>query len=251
MSCAFVADSNRAIQVSASAMSINPPSVTVVRIRYNTMDLIGTVVKSSRQYDSSRRQRQAELARERILAAARTRFLAAGYAATTVAAVAVDADVSVETIYKNFGGKPGLVRALWERALAGRGPVPAPVRSDAMSEVEADAEQMLRKWAKLAAEVSFLGAPIMLLVRAAATGDEAMATLLAEAEQERLTRMRHNAKRLLRTGGVRPGLGLAQVTDVLWMFSAAEQYELLVLRRNWTRSRYAAFVGDAMVAALL
>jgi AcrR family transcriptional regulator len=215
------------------------------------MDLIVTVVNSNRRYDSSRRQRQAEVARETILAAARARFLPDGYAATTVAAVAADADVSVETIYKSFGGKAGLVRALWERALEGRGPVPAPVRSDAMSGVEVDAEQMLRKWAKLNAEVSFEVVPILLLVRAAAAGDEAMAALLAESEQQRLTRMRHNARRLLKTGGVRAGLGPAQVTDILWMFSAPELYEVLVLRRNWTRPRYAAFIADAMVAALL
>jgi hypothetical protein len=41
------------------------------------------------------------------------------------------------------------------------------------------------------------------------------------------------------------------VTDILWMFSASELYEVLVLRRNWTQARYASFIADAMVAALL
>ncbi|MDT4923328.1 MAG: hypothetical protein QOG01_1041 [Pseudonocardiales bacterium] len=215
------------------------------------MELIVTDVKTSRRYDSSLRKRQAELGREAVLAAARERFLADGYAATTVAAIAADAQVSVETIYKSFGGKPGLVRAIWERALGGRGPVPAPVRSDAMSAAESDAEQMLRKWARLNAEVTFEVVPILLLVRAAASGDEAMAALLAESEEQRLTRMRHNARRLLKAGGVRAGLGVAHVTDILWMFSASELYEVLVLRRNWTQARYASFIADAMVAALL
>ncbi|MGH3646029.1 MAG: TetR/AcrR family transcriptional regulator [Micromonosporaceae bacterium] len=47
-----------------------------------------------------------------------------GYAATTLAAIAREAGVSVETIYKAFGGKSGLVRALYERGLTGIGPVP-------------------------------------------------------------------------------------------------------------------------------
>ena len=38
--------------------------------------------------------------------------------------------VSVDTIYKAFGGKPGLVRAIRERALQGDGPEPAEARSD-------------------------------------------------------------------------------------------------------------------------
>ncbi|HEX3337142.1 MAG TPA: TetR family transcriptional regulator [Jatrophihabitans sp.] len=209
-----------------------------------------TEVKT-RRYDSTRRKQQAELTRNAVLAAARRRFLADGYAATTVAAVAGDAGVSIETVYKSFGGKPGLVRAIWERALSGRGDVPAPVRSDAMSATETDAEQMLRNWARLNAEVTFEVVPILLLVRAASDSDEAMAALLAESEQQRLIRMRHNARRLLKTGGVRRGLGLAQVTDILWMFSASELYEVLVLRRNWTRARYAAFIADAMAAALV
>jgi AcrR family transcriptional regulator len=214
------------------------------------MELIVTEVKT-RRYDSTRRKQQAELTRNAVLAAARRRFLADGYAATTVAAVAGDAGVSIETVYKSFGGKPGLVRAIWERALSGRGDVPAPVRSDAMSATETDAEQMLRNWARLNAEVTFEVVPILLLVRAASDSDEAMAALLAESEQQRLIRMRHNARRLLKTGGVRRGLGLAQVTDILWMFSASELYEVLVLRRNWTRARYAAFIADAMAAALV
>ncbi len=49
---------------------------------------------------------------EAVLEAAQRRFLRAGYGATTIAAIAADAAVSVETIYKAFGGKRGLVRAI-------------------------------------------------------------------------------------------------------------------------------------------
>ena len=53
--------------------------------------------------------------------AAREMFLSRGYAATTIAAVAATAGVSPETIYKSFGGKPGLVRAIADQALGGAG----------------------------------------------------------------------------------------------------------------------------------
>ena len=43
----------------------------------------------------------------------------------------------------------------------------------------------------------------------------------------------------------------AHAADVLWTYSAAELYELLVLRRRWSVKRYAAFAVDAMCAALL
>jgi AcrR family transcriptional regulator len=208
-------------------------------------------VKTTRRYDASRRREQATRTREAILDVARRQFLEHGYAATTVSRIAAEAGTSVETVYKAFGGKPGIVRALWERGLAGRGPVPAPVRSDALSASESDPVGVLRGWGQLTTEVAPEGAPVMLLIRAAATADPDMAALLAEAEAQRRTRMRHNARRLQRRGWLRPGITLAQATDILWTYSSTEIYELLVIKSGWPIERYGAFVGDAMIAALL
>jgi AcrR family transcriptional regulator len=80
-------------------------------------------VKGKRRYDSS--GRQAHAGREAIPDAAQRQFLEDGYAAATIAAIAAEAGVSVETIYKAFRGKPGLVRAIHQCGLEGREPVPA------------------------------------------------------------------------------------------------------------------------------
>ena len=102
------------------------------------MELIASGVKRRRSYDSSRRQAQAQATGDAILEAARRRFLEDGFAGTTIASIATDAGVSVDTIYKTFGGKPGLVRAIYERGLAGEGPVHAEARSDALQLTERD-----------------------------------------------------------------------------------------------------------------
>jgi len=81
------------------------------------MDLNVLTVKPRRRYDSRRRQQRALRTRIAVLETAQQLFLTRGYAATTIASLAETADVSVETIYKAFGGKPGLVRAICERAL--------------------------------------------------------------------------------------------------------------------------------------
>lgn len=208
-------------------------------------------VKRTRRYDASRRREQARRVQETILEVARRELLERGYAATTVAGIAAAAGTSVDTVYKTFGGKAGLVRALWLRALEGSGPVPAPVRSDELSSTESDPERVLRGWGTFTTEVSPLGAPIMLLIRAAAATDEEMAALLAEAEAQRRARMRHNARRLQKRGWLRPGVTLARATDILWTYSSAELYELLVIKSGWPLRRYGEFVGDALVAALL
>ncbi|MBJ7603899.1 MAG: TetR/AcrR family transcriptional regulator [Candidatus Dormibacteraeota bacterium] len=215
------------------------------------MDPISAAVKTGRRYDASRRQRQALLNREAVLEAARRLFLADGYGPTTIAAIAAAADVSVETVYKGFGGKPGLVRAIWSRGLAGSGPVPAWERSDEMQSLEADPRRVILNWGRFMIEVAPAVAPVLLLIRDAAAADAEMAALLQEVDQARLVRMEENARRLHGRGGFREDIGLEQATDVLWTYSSPELYELLVLRRSWPLDSYGRFVADAMIAALL
>jgi AcrR family transcriptional regulator len=76
-------------------------------------------VKPPRRYDSSRRQAQARLTRRSILTAAQDLFLERGYAGTTVAEVAEAAEVSIETVYKAFRNKSGLVKGLFDVAIVG------------------------------------------------------------------------------------------------------------------------------------
>lgn len=202
-----------------------------------------------RSYDARSRQAQAERTRELLLDAARGLLLTDGYAATTMALVARACDVSVESVYKRFGGKPGLVRAVVDKALAGEGRTPAERRSDALSAT--DPELLLRGWAQLTAEVAPRVAPILLLVRAAASHDQELFELAGELDQTRRRRMTDNAGRLAAAGQLRPGLTVEHAADVLWAYSSPELYDLLVLRSSWELPRYARFVEDGLRAHLL
>lgn len=208
-------------------------------------------VKKSRSYDSSRRQEQARLAREAILEAARRRFLDDGYGATTIAAIAGDAGVSVDTIYKSFGGKPGLVRAIYERGLAGAGPVHAESRSDELQRREPDAREIIRGFGRFVTEIAPRGAPVMLLIRDAAATDPEMGALLTDIEAQRLARMRHNAENLIAAGHLRTDLTVDRAAEIMWFYTAAELYERLVLQRGWPVDEFGTFVADALTAALL
>lgn len=64
-----------------------------------------------RDYDSSRRRRQAAQTRADILAAAQRLFAERGYAATTIEAIAAQAEVSEATVYAGFGSKRGILLA--------------------------------------------------------------------------------------------------------------------------------------------
>lgn len=216
------------------------------------MERIIRTVKSRRRYDSSGRRAQARRNQEAALDAAQRLFLEQGYAATTIPAIAGEAGVSVETIYKAFGSKPELVRAIYERGLKGReSTTPAFQRSDEMRAQETDPRAIMREWGKLTSEVASQVTPIRLLIRAAAVTDPDMAALLKASDDERLKRMRHHARFLAERGYLRDGVTMAQATDILWSCSSAELYELLVLRRGWSLPRFARFVTEFMITALL
>ena len=77
-------------------------------------------VKRPRRYDSPLRREQAARTRLQILEAAQRLFERDGYAATSMAAIASAAGVSLKTVYLVFETKPGLLRALWHLLLRGR-----------------------------------------------------------------------------------------------------------------------------------
>ena len=208
-------------------------------------------VKNRRRYDSRRRREQADRTREDILEAARSRLLDQGYAGTTIGAIADAAGVSPETIYKSFGGKAGLVRAIWLKSLEGAGPVPAEEHSDAIRATERDARSLIRAWGGFVTEVASRVAPVVLLIRAAAASDPRMAELVAEVDEQRLERMEVNARTLFERGDVRSDLTLDDARDILWTYTAPELYELLVIRRGWSAERFGKLAAEQMIAALL
>ncbi|MGH9133320.1 MAG: TetR/AcrR family transcriptional regulator, partial [Ilumatobacteraceae bacterium] len=72
-----------------------------------------------RPYRSTRRKQQAARTRSDVLAAAVRLFAEHGWSGSTLAAIAREADVAVETVYGAFGSKKGLLRAAMDVAVVG------------------------------------------------------------------------------------------------------------------------------------
>lgn len=210
-------------------------------------------VKPRRRYDSTRRQEQARENRRAILEAAHRMFLEQGYAVTTVGAIAAAAGVSVETVYKAFGNKPGLVKAVVDVAIVGDDePVPMLQRDRVRRmEGEPDPRRKLAMYGEHLADSTPRRVPVELLVRAAAASDAGAAEVWDELEAERLNGMMFFARHLDEGGHLRPGVSVEEARDVLWTYNSAEVYELLVMRRGWTPERYGRWVAGALAAALL
>ena len=205
-----------------------------------------------RSYNARRRQEAAEGLRNRVLAHSRELFLAGGYGRTTIAAIARAAGVSKESVYKSFGGKPGLVRAIYEQSLLGGGSSPAEERSDRAQTTMTDPRELMEQFGRFITEVSPLGSPVFLLIRdAAASGDPDMAELLIDVDDARYRRMLHNARQVLGRGFLKADLTEEEVADVMFTCSSAELYENLVLKRGWSEENYGRFIARTLAANLL
>jgi AcrR family transcriptional regulator len=210
-------------------------------------------VKRGRPYDSSRRQAQALQTRIAILDAARDRFLERGYAGTTVAAIASDVGVSVETVYKAFTNKAGLLKAVFDVAIVGDHEPIALQQRDMVTRIaaEPDGRRKLEMYATAYAERAARAVPVQLLVRDAAASESGARAVLEQLTQERLTGMSAFSQHLHDSRVLRKGIRAADALDVLWLFTAPEVYERLVLERGWSTPRFGRWIAEQLVAALL
>jgi AcrR family transcriptional regulator len=206
-----------------------------------------------RSYDSSRRQEQARQGRARVLTAARHRFLAEGYAATAQPAVAADAGVSVESIYKAFRNKAGVLKAVFDVAVAGDDEPVAIMDRAFVAEINAepDIARKLARYSEHLVPSMARSAPVLLLARAAATLDADVAAVWEQLQAERLTGMTAFAGHLVGTGRLRAELTVDDVRDLLWTMNSVNVYELLVIDRGWAPERYGSFVAGTLTAALV
>jgi AcrR family transcriptional regulator len=204
-----------------------------------------------RRYNSTRRRRQAQQNRDTVLRAARQRFLAQGYAATTLAEISRDAGVSVETVYKAFATKAGVLKALFDVAVAGDDEQIPMAQRDVIQNVlnAPEAARKIEIYVRHLASTMPRSAPVQLLARDAAASSADAAEIWKQIRRETLTAMTMFASDLARTGELR--VSATQARDVLWTYHASELYELLVLERGWSATRYGKFITRALCDALL
>jgi AcrR family transcriptional regulator len=205
-----------------------------------------------RPYDASRRRAQARARQRAVVAAAKELFERDGFRQTTIAAVALRAGVSAESIYKGFGSKAALAKAVFDYVIAGDvEQVPVWQRAEAQA---VRAEPDVRR--KIALYVSGLvrrverSAKVQMLIRDGRHVDDSLNPVWQKLHDEGLTGMTMLGRHLLDTGQLRADIDLDEVRDVLWNYIAVDHYERLVLDRGWSLDRYAAWLTHAITAAL-
>lgn len=202
-----------------------------------------------RPYDSGRRQQAARRNRAAMLEACRELLFRDGYQATTVRAVAERAGVSPETLYKAFGGKPGLVKALWDVTLAGDDEPRTMAERPQLQAVLAtrDAHAKLRLYAAFVRGVHERLAALSALL--AQAGPD-VGQVLALSEEERMTGVTAFVAHLADTGTLPPGADAARLADSWWALTGPHLFTQLTATRGWNADTYEDWLTGVLVSTL-
>ena len=208
----------------------------------------------TRRYDSPVRREQARRTRAAVVQAAHRRFLAHGYAATTLAAVARDAGVSVDTVYAVFGSKRGLLDGVMDVNVGGDDEPVAVLERELPQRMRAERDQrtQLAMFATgMAGELERMR-PLDDVLRSAAAADPDVAA----ARHEQNDVQRHHAMTTIvgwiaARGPLRDGLDVATGADLVWTLTSPEVHYMLRETRGWSRRQYEVWLRDTLEHALL
>ena len=181
-------------------------------------------------------------------------FVEGGYHATTIESIATAADVSVETIYKRFGSKAGLLTAARAAAVADSPEpdeffdFPAPAIEAALR-AETDPRVQLRTLAEFSARRLERLAPFHRVLRSAGTGDRELSEFIKADHAVRRERQRDNIRTIAATAWLR--LGPDEAADTYSALANPDVYLLLADQFGWTADRYRAWLIDTATRLLL
>jgi TetR/AcrR family transcriptional regulator, regulator of autoinduction and epiphytic fitness len=211
----------------------------------------GVAVK--RRYESAHRQEQARLTRRAVLDAAGRLFVDPGYAATPLTAVAAQAGVAIQTVYRTFGSKQALLSALIDVTIAGDDEPTALAERQFVADIRAltHARAKLTRYAAHLAATHARQLHVMLALASAATADPEAAAIWQKNLEQRRHGMAMFAADLASTGQLRDHHTVDEVTDVLWLAMDVRNYDWLVRQRGWTPEQFQRWYVDTVAGAIL
>jgi AcrR family transcriptional regulator len=196
------------------------------------------------------RRERARRTRLRIIAAAHARFVDHGYTGATMADIAADAGVAVQTVYFTFHTKAELLQECYSAAVLGPDALPPPMQPwHARFRTAKSGAAALREWAEGNTAIAGRIGALDDIVRSAAHEPEAVAV---RAHNEQLRRegyrglMQHLADRF----GLADGYDVDTATDVMLTLGGAPPYRSLVLDYGWTEAAFVDWLTRTLTQLL-
>jgi AcrR family transcriptional regulator len=195
----------------------------------------------------NRRQKQAAATRQEILVAARTRFAADGYAATSMAAIAAEAETAVQTIYSSVGPKHAIILALVD-----------------MIEEEAGVGDFRQRLAEtheplalialivgLSRRFTELGSDVFATMAAAAPLEPDVAAAWQKAKHNHMRGARYIAERLAGLNALAPGITVERAADILGVLNWGTTWQQFTRDHGWSIDEYETWLIETLARLLL
>lgn len=205
----------------------------------------------TRSYNSPRRREQAAATRRAILDAAQRLFERDGYAATSMAAIATEAQVSNKTVYLAFETKSALLRTLWNLLLRGdEAETPVAQRHWYRAVLdEPDPSRKLRLNARNSRNAKGRMGSMLKVIRSAAPTDDEIAALWSRIQGDYYDNQKAIVKSMRKD--LAEGMSVKRATDILWSLNHPDVWLLLVDQRGWSSEGYERWCADTACAQLL
>ncbi|HKX11214.1 MAG TPA: helix-turn-helix domain-containing protein [Stellaceae bacterium] len=203
-------------------------------------------VKSHRRYHSPARAERLDATRRAILDSARRMFGRHGYAGTKMDQIAEDSGLAVQTVYKLFRSKSGVLAAL-----ALNQPLDELADLERKALENPDPRRQLATVARRSRLFAERSADLIEMVREGRRTDADLAAFNDRGEAGRRAGARQQIAALLRKTRLRRGLGRDQATDILWLLAGPDTYIPLVGTAGWSGARYERWLRETLVRELL
>jgi AcrR family transcriptional regulator len=204
------------------------------------------------QSKSQVRRERTLATRRRMVGAAYRLFCEKGYMATTMEAIAREADVAVPTLYFTFRTKGAILGEALGAAVMGldapEGPEDAPWYRE--FEAEPDPRRALKILVENATPILCRVGPLMAATHAAASEPE-VASVYELGEQRRHDGYRAIVQTLARKGGLRRGLRVARATDILLVLLGPQLFDALANGRGWSLAACNRWIVEVLSDQLL
>ena len=202
-------------------------------------------------YDNRQRQETARTTRGRIIETAKASFLSRGFGGTTIRHVAEDAGVSQETIYKTFGGKAALLKAVYDVSLVGDDDdIPLAARPEAIAVRDAPSPAAAaRAYAELAQLISSRIDPLLRVLLGARDTDKALAEFARTTDEERRAGSSLYVRHWEENGWLRDDITVDHAIDSVWALNSP-QLSWLLLDRGWSDEQYARWLAGLIRSAI-
>lgn len=215
---------------------------------------MATTPARPRTYDASRRRQRAEEEREatrrRVVEAAHRLFTTQGYTRTTVDAIAADAGVALQSVYKAGKSKAELLHAVADFAVAGDHDkvfLTARATPGAIA-AEPDAHRQVEMMADFIGSTLERAAPVFRAYREAAGVDARAAADLEATHLRRLETWRTLVRVVAPEALV---VDYEAAADTVWAIGSIDLFLLLIDVRHWSATQYRDWLVGALGRTLL